>query len=434
MAIYGTLGDIDVGNTDYPSIQPTLDLNFAKTKALDPRVTFYRSSLGTYVDDKGIIRTVPENVPRFDHDPTTGESLGLLIEESRTNLRTNSENFSVWGSGGDRITVSNNTVTAPDGNLTADSFIEQANTKTWRWIEWGQSCTSGTAYTVSCFVKPGTGTFGVIYFFPDNSVFTAAATSFDLSGNGSVSSLGSSTTAKITSYPNGWYRISATQTANNSSTGYFAIGFSYSSNFTIAPMGSPSNTVGYVWGAQVETGSFPTSYIPTTTSTVTRSADVCYIDGTNFSSWYSPNGGTAYIDIIPRGISNSLPYQVYFSFNSTSGDRWGISHQNGTSGSYPSNAVVPYVGTGGAFSSTLAGTFISGQRISVAMNQPNGTNIESSRDGASVQSVITSRNPAITNLLLGAQISDNSGLMGNIKRFMYYPKRLTNTQLQNLTA
>jgi hypothetical protein len=75
------------------STRPTLLLDFAKTKFMDPRVTFTRSSVATVTDSLGIIRTVASDVPRFDHDPVTGESLGLLMEESRTNLLLNSATF-----------------------------------------------------------------------------------------------------------------------------------------------------------------------------------------------------------------------------------------------------------------------------------------------------------------------------------------------------
>ena len=80
--------------------QPSLDLQFATGKTLDDRVsgnnliTFSRAdatTCATYVDSNGVIQTAAANVPRFDHDPVTGESLGLLIEESRTNLVTHSE-------------------------------------------------------------------------------------------------------------------------------------------------------------------------------------------------------------------------------------------------------------------------------------------------------------------------------------------------------
>ena len=81
---------------EYPSIRPTLDLNFAATKTLDRRITFTRDSVGTYIDENGILKYASNNTPRFDHDPTTGESLGLLIEESRTNQIIYSRDLSYW--------------------------------------------------------------------------------------------------------------------------------------------------------------------------------------------------------------------------------------------------------------------------------------------------------------------------------------------------
>ena len=79
-------GDTDnlIINTDTVTVRPTLDLNFARDKRLDSKITFTRNSVGTYVDANGLIQTAVNNIPRFDHDPVTGESLGLLIEESRT--------------------------------------------------------------------------------------------------------------------------------------------------------------------------------------------------------------------------------------------------------------------------------------------------------------------------------------------------------------
>ena len=73
----------------FPTVRPTLNLDFANTKTLDPRVTFTRASTGTFVGSNGLIQTAASNIPRFDHNPTTGESLGLLVEEARTNSLTN---------------------------------------------------------------------------------------------------------------------------------------------------------------------------------------------------------------------------------------------------------------------------------------------------------------------------------------------------------
>lgn len=80
--------------SNYPTIRPSLDLNFAATKSLSPLVTFTRASGGTYIDSDGVLKTTSTNAPRFDHNPTTGESLGLLVEGQRTNLLLNSETLS----------------------------------------------------------------------------------------------------------------------------------------------------------------------------------------------------------------------------------------------------------------------------------------------------------------------------------------------------
>ena len=70
----------------YPTVRPTLNLDFAKTKALDPRITFTRASTGTYVGANGLIQTAASGAARFDHNPTT--------EEARTNLVLRSDAFS----------------------------------------------------------------------------------------------------------------------------------------------------------------------------------------------------------------------------------------------------------------------------------------------------------------------------------------------------
>ena len=74
----------------YPSVHPTIDLNFAGSRTVDPRITFSRASTATYFDEFGVMRTVPVDTPRIDFDPVAGECKGLLMEEQRTNLLLNS--------------------------------------------------------------------------------------------------------------------------------------------------------------------------------------------------------------------------------------------------------------------------------------------------------------------------------------------------------
>ena len=105
---------------------PSLDLRFADTKSLadavtgQSLVTFTRASTGTYVGSDGLIKTAAVNEARFDHNPSTGESLGLLVEEARTNLLTYSEQFdnAAWVKSNSTVTA--NAGAAPNGTATAD--------------------------------------------------------------------------------------------------------------------------------------------------------------------------------------------------------------------------------------------------------------------------------------------------------------------------
>ena len=140
---------------EYPSIRPTLDLNFAATKVLDDRITFTRDSLGTYTDDMGIVKYASNNTPRFDHDPTTGESLGLLIEESRTNQFPYSSEFDngAWNTSNSNNQYKSNN-RKYDGTTSADKITADA-TATHRYINDDTSITSGNVYTQSVFAKAG---------------------------------------------------------------------------------------------------------------------------------------------------------------------------------------------------------------------------------------------------------------------------------------
>lgn len=399
MAIYGTLGGQDSTTTGYPSIRPTLDLNFAQTKVLDPRVTFYRDSLGTYVDSLGIIRTVPANVPRFDHDPTTGESLGLLIEESRINYYSYSETFAgIWTNDGIAAMTSNQAI-APDGNNTASKIV---GPYIYRYFTYsGAPITNGSTVTVSVFVKNnGANTFNFAIYSLGGTTVTASVNLL----SGTITGTG----ASIQSYPNGWYRIILTRTIDTGS-GYASIeGLG----------GSGSSQSIYVWGAQVEVGAFPTSYIPTTATTVTRSADTAYMDGTNFSNWYNSAEGSFFIDTEYRGNSSVLfelqPIGSSRTVLGSIGNNIAMINKNGgvlltsnnpiVGGNYNKIAITDKISDGVLI--------VNGQVIGTS----NGTGI-----------------PSYTSLVIGNS-AFSERMTGHIKRFMYYPKRLTNAQLQNLTA
>jgi hypothetical protein len=256
----------------YPASRPALGIDFAKTKRLDPRVTFTRASTATYVDNGGVIRTAGSGVARFDHTGS-GESLGLLVEEAKTNncWYSNFQQFVAAGSQGwnplGGATATQNAAIAPDNTNTALLMQEDSSNGS-HYISWvGPSPTA--TLTASIFVK----TAGVTTV--RLSIFSGASATFNLTNLTATPSIG---TALIQAFPNGWHRISVTTDA--------VIGVQNYGNFSLA-LGSGNyqgnGTSGvYIWGAQYVSGSL-TSHIPTSGSTVTRAADVATLSNANSS-------------------------------------------------------------------------------------------------------------------------------------------------------
>jgi len=268
--VHGTNNDFKV---------PSLDLRFADRKNFidtisgEDLITFTRNSIGTYVDSNGVIQSAASGVARFDHDPVTGESLGLLIEEARTNLLPYSDDFSTWST--NNLSVTANSTSAPDGNLTADKLVESATSGYHTIVKYGISFTASTSYTLSVLAKAsersriGFGGSGAM----DAQLGSAQGVVFDLTGNGSVVVGGSG--AAITKISNNWYKCSYTWSQLNTGSYYVAFGpvITNTTNYT----GDGASGI-YIWGAQLETGSFPTSYIPTPATFTSRASTATYYD------------------------------------------------------------------------------------------------------------------------------------------------------------
>jgi hypothetical protein len=235
--------------------------------------------VGEYVKTTSTINSAP----RFDHDPETGESLGLLVEESRTNLLLRSEEFDTTWSTSDVSVFANQTI-APDGNTTADKLVCGTGTPFFQGIT--QSITATASATrFSVYVKAAEiDQVELRSFSPTDLAIFELSTQQVLSQSGSPA-------PTITDAGNGWYRCSITSSSSGVTS--FRISLVSGGTRTFTPI---SGAGIYLWGAQLEVGSFPTSYIPTTSSTVTRAADVASISGSNFSSWYRQDEGTVFAD------------------------------------------------------------------------------------------------------------------------------------------
>ena len=379
------------------SIKPSLLLDFANSKTLDPRITFTRASTATYTGYDGLIKTAASGAPRFDFNPTTGESLGILIEESRTNLLTYSEQFdnAAWTKVGTASVTANN-VTAPDGTLTADTLNFPAMADRINPFD-GTAVTSNTTYTASIWLS-GTGTIELSL----------------ANGNGTYAI----TTNEITLTPV-LTRYQVTHTTSATTTiSYFIVG-RYN--------GTGTATSAVAWGAQLEAGSFATSYIPTTSAQATRAADSAVMTGTNFSSWYRQDEGTVLAN--SSKLSAELTnYPFVASINDgTTANELAVLWANSLSRLYiavnitGSNTVD--IGANGL--TQTANNLISGAyklNDFAASNNANTVTVDS-----------TSNVPLVNRLSIGSR-NGNSQLNGHIAKLAYYPKRLSNAELQSITT
>ena len=254
----------------YPTSRPTLDLNFAQTKRLDPRVTFSRGSTGTYFDANGVLQSAATNTARFDHNPATGESLGLLVEESRANLATYSEHFDNAAWTKTNIAVTPNSALAPDNTFTADLIAGNGASGN-HWLFNNTNDSSAGTRTYSIYAKANTHNFIQVLFSGDGGPYA----NFNLS-TGVVGNTGTSTTASIQAVGNGWYRCIVYTSSASATTPYVAL---VSSATAIRAESNSLSTSVYLWAAQSEfSASFPTSYIPTPATFTSRASTATYYD------------------------------------------------------------------------------------------------------------------------------------------------------------
>jgi hypothetical protein len=320
MSVYRVGGNKSSQNV-FPSVRPTLDLDFANSKTLDPRITFTRASGGSYVGADGLIKYAGVNEARFDHDPSTGESLGLLIEDARTNLLNKSEDFtSPWSYIGASSFISN--ILSPNGINYSTKLVE-SNLLEPHFLFSGASVTNGLQYTASIYAKAAERSW-VNLSFQATGLSSSAWANFNLN-TGEIGRFGSATIPSITKFPNGWYRCSITATAIlTTSVGGFGVSPILSDINSRLPSYQGDGVSGvYIWGAQEEQKSFASSYIPTKGSTVTRAKENVELLGNNFSSWFNKNEGT--IRISYRPLFNGI-YQTPFATLFTISD--GISSTN----------------------------------------------------------------------------------------------------------
>jgi hypothetical protein len=406
-------------------LSPALFLDFLQPY-LDSRITFSRGTGATRVNASGFIEMVGNTEPRFDYDPVTLAPRGLLIEEARTNLLTYSEQFdnAAWTKGGSTVTA--NATASPDGTTNADKLAEDATTGTHGTTSAVVSKSAvATTYTYTIYVKAAERS--AIQMRIADAAVSANRVICDanLSAQTVAASVGGTFTnasATITVAGNGWFRVSLTGTTSTE-TSIFCIAFVANPTGTISYAGTAGSGL-FLYGAQLEAGAFATSYIPTVASTVSRSADVATMTGTNFSTWYNQTEGTFVTDFgALGGVSARLLTVSDGTINNQIWMQTGALTQAMlqvyTAGAFVAQIIPANVTTGPA-------KFASAIKANDFAASVNGGAVGTDTSGALA---------TYDRMGIGTNFNGTSGFTnGHIRAIAYYNTRLPNTQLQTLTA
>jgi hypothetical protein len=375
-----------------------------------------------------VLSSASANTPRFDYDPVTLAARGLLIEEQRTNLLTYSEQFdNVAGWTKSAVTVSANAVVSPDGTQDAEKVIED-NTTAGHYVVCNPSFTSGTTYSASVFAKASERS--ALQILLTSSAFGANVVgAFNLSTVAASFSGGTGTAVSITSVGNGWYRCILTVQATATATANLQIRLS--NTYSAA---SPSSYAGdgtsglYLWGAQLEAGAFATSYIPTTTAQVTRIADSASMTGTNFSSWYNATEGTLYAETATLALSATRA--IFEGADASTFKDFSLTLDNTNARANFTNRTV--AGNYDVFSPNSS---ISANTFYKLAGSYSATSADLAYNGSlAVSKAAVAQRISADRAWIGSRTGNAIFLNGWIRRIAYYPRRLSNAELQAITS
>ena len=355
------------------------------------------------------------NVPRLDYLGSTCPR--LLLEPQRTNVITFSESFDNAAWIKENATITANSVTSPNGYQDADTLTDNATNDRHRVRQGSVSFVAGTTYTTSVFVKKNSpGRFLLINV--NTGASAMASLNLDTLAVNNISG-----TSKLENYGNGWYRFSVTGTAATTQTNNVLIQMQ-NSNADASYVGNGSSF--YLWGAQCEVGSYPTSYIPTLAASVTRGADVCV--KTSISSLIGQTEGTVFIDAIVTNFSDAAQSFITVS-DGTINNR--IELRKGS----PANILLEGAASTGSFPNiNLSSAPLGRYKIAVAYKTGdtalfiNGLQIGSTSTNAFAF-------PSLANVVLGANFSGSTRFLNDsISQALLFKTRLPNSELASLTT
>ena len=378
-----------------------------------------RATTATRVNSEGLIESVATNVPRLDY--TNGSCPSILVEPQRTNLVLRSEEFenSAWTKNNTNVTA--NSIISPDGTQNADK-ITPNNTNTQHFVLQNLTATNTISYTYSVFAKKGE--IDILQFSPSISYLTTQGyANFNLT-SGTVTASGGGVTASIINFGNNWYKCILTFTANATGTGGFALFMQNSPTATrgASYLGDGTSSL-CLWGAQLEAGSYATSYIKSVASSVTRNAETFTNSGD--VNTFNDSEGVLFAEIKGLSLSDTSSRRIGITKDGTS---TGLRIQLGNG----NISATLYDGSSNQYSKGVTIDNSIFHKIAFKYKENDfalwidGIEYEPQSFGSTFADCTLDD--------LSFDYNNSSKFYGNIKQIQYFPNALTDSELQQLTT
>ena len=398
------------------------------SKAFGDIITFTRASTGSYFDSAGVLQSASINAPRLDYNPSTLAAQGLLIEEQRTNsIRNNTMVGAVAGTPG---TAPTNWVMSGTANGITQEII---GVGTQNGVTYIDVKISGTASASSAHITA---------FEAANQIAAAsgqnwAASSYlrVVAGSTAGLTIGILTQARNASNT----AFTETFTTNVSPTATLA---RFAAILTLADVNTAfvrtSISIAFLIGAaiditlriglpQLEQGAFATSVIPTTTAAVTRSADVASVN--TLSPWFNATEGTLYAEFLRNTTPAASTFPIMAGIDDGSiNNRLSVSTNS-------SRNLRGQVAIAGVFTTiSTANAYTEGVASKLALGYKTLDHAVVANGGTAATNTAVTVPSGLTTLRLGDQVGGFANVNGYLRRITYYPRRLTNAELQAITA
>ena len=399
-------------------VRPDKATGYLSTLFYGPQL---EATFETQPTDYNITDNNPYYGPRFDYDKD-GNKKGLLIEEARTNLLVQSQDFTnSWARTSVNLLTLASNITDPSGGYGSYKLTEDTS-NAFHFISLTPTI-GASAHTLSCYMKKGerttaslmltqSGNFGAIFNLETGQVDSVTGT-----GN----------TAQIVDVGNSWYRCSITNDGSANIEDFVRIGVQ---NGAMASYTGDGVSGIYIFGAQLEAGSFPTSLIPTYGATADRAADIATVSGTAFSGFFKDTEGTIVAEV--QALKNYTPNfnRIYNFSNNSFSDELELWMAGSTYKVY-GKIVSSSSSQGDKKASDVLITSGEITKLGQIYKTDIHTVYQDGVKGEEDNSVNLST--TLNKLNIGARFNNSKPFTGWIRRLRYFIKQKSDTQVQKLT-